>query len=357
MSAPYVKIPLVIFESRNTGILTSAQFDVLEYCYWRAERPDYIVRGYSAENVCRFQGLDATKANLKRYQRAAADLLNLTLLRRDYYHVDARQLTHHPRPYNVWIPDPSRFSVIGTSEENRVSLFVSVNVAKDVADNVAKSNAITNGQDTTYENNESDIVAKTVAKGHRILSVTNHTDPKTIKKYPLNLPSGDFSPAPLPFKGEDAAAGLQNKPADTKPAGMKSLNAQQCDLLNKAALLYADFSVWLWDFSPDVNHVKRLLREFTPTEILFAQITRFEPYEKFSKTTMAHFFRSAAKDAIDVGRINGTSKSKPRWFNKPDSDFNRKEYSTEFFSRWMVVTDAWKIIFVGVASGEVLEKK
>jgi len=93
-TTPYVTIPLVIFESRDNGVLTPEQFDVFAYCYWRAERPEYIVRGYSAENVCRFRGIDATRANLKRYQRAAAELLKLNLLSRDYYHVDASRPNH-----------------------------------------------------------------------------------------------------------------------------------------------------------------------------------------------------------------------------------------------------------------------
>ena len=344
---PYVNIPLVIFESRDNGVLTPDQFDVFTYCYWRAERPEYVVRGFSASNVCRFRCLDATKANLKRYQRAAADLLNFGLIRRDYHRVDTRRANQHARPYNVWVPNPDRFGVIGTPDENRVSLFVSSNVAVVVADNVALPTAANDSKENTSENTECDNVAMDVALMQRTLSFTNQENPKTIEKNPLNLPSGDFSPTPLPPGGERSdAAGLLKPHAGMKPSGKKNnpLNASQCERLNEAALLYADFSTWLYAFSPDVTHVQALLRDFTPTELLFAQITRFSLEETVPKNSMAQFFYKSARTAIEAAHLKGISKAHPESLKRRLDSWGL-EYAKEFGSRWKIVFDAWIRVF------------
>jgi hypothetical protein len=351
MSAPYVIIPKAVFDGVDTGVITAEQFDVLAYCYWRAERPEYVVRGFSAANVCRFRSLDATKANLKKYQRAAADLLNLWLIRRDYHRIDPRRADQHARPYNVWIPIPARFGVIGAAEQNRVSFFVSSNVAVVVADNVALLPAANNCIETTSENSECDNVAVDVALIGHSLSFSNQEKLKSIEKYPLNLPPGDFSPAPLPPRGDAQAAGLLTLAPPSAPADKgRPLDVRQCESLKKAALLYADFNSWLYGgFFPDVNHVEKLLRHFTPSEILFSQINRFEPLGSFAKKDMAHFFWKSAKDSIEAGRIKGTSKTKPDWVMRAEKGEKGTQYIKDFYQRWKIVNASWWEVYPAVS--------
>ena len=121
---------------------------------------------------------------------------------------------------------------------------------------------------------------------------------------------------------------------------------RHCESLKKAALLYADFNSWLYGgFSPDVNYVEKLLRHFTPIEILFAQINRFQPWQGFAKKDMAHFFWKSAKDSIEAARIKGTSKTKPDWITKAEKGEYGPQYCKDFSQRWKIVNDAWREAF------------
>jgi hypothetical protein len=351
---PYVLIPKAIFDGVDNGSITPEQFDVFCYCYLRAERPAYQVHGYSAANICHFRRLDADQANVKRYRRAALDLLDRDLLRRDYHKVDTTRSDATARPYNVWVPNPDRFGVIGTLEENRVSLW-SARVPLVVPDNVPVPTCVTDSKENTSADEQRDIVPVSVPLNHNIVSISNQENPKTIEKDPLNLPSGDFSPAPLPPGGDAQAAGLLNphRESKAKAAGKESsLNEKQCDQLQNVALLYADFATWLSlrQFSPDVDHVRALLRDFHPVELLLAQTSRFGLGNEALKKSMAQFFYKSARPAIEAARLKVTPVPPPRSKYGLDETFDIKElvrrefgddYAKELRPRWGAVIAAW----------------
>jgi hypothetical protein len=350
----YVKIPLALFEGLDNGSITPEQFDIYCYTYWKATRPEYRVQSYSAENVCRFRGLDATKANLARYKRAAADMLHQNLIRRDYYRIDPKRSAKSTRTYSLWAPNPERFNAIGTREENLClwtqadkddSLFVSAFVPLLDRDNVPLPANVTDSTEGTSDAWQRDNVPVVVPLGLSSLFVTNHCDPKTREKEPLNPPSGDFSPAPLPLKGEDAqAAGLSNLHRKSNAAGKeKPLDANECLQLDQLALLYAGFSAWMYanKFMPDETHVRAILRQFSPRELLFAQIERFSPDETIPKMSMAQFFFKSARTAILESRLKGTSNSRPAFLTEmPEYRRNVKPIN----DRWKFVADAWNKI-------------
>ena len=348
---PYVMIPRAVFDGLYKCSLTMAQFHILVFCYFQADRVSYRVQGYSAEAVCLWLGLDAENKLLAQYRRAAKDLKERNILRGDYRKcsVNPSRPDKGGRSYSVWVPRPELFLGVGTAEENKLSLW-SGHVRLPDTNNVRQVDAANLDIPTTSANNETDNVRLIEPRNDDGMFILTSKAPQNPEKDPLNLPSGDFSPAPLPLKGEDAQAAGLLKPTQGKPAGRENLNPlneRRCELLDKAALLYVDFSVWLYDFSPDTSHVRTLLRKYTPNELLFAQINRFSPSEKVVKSSMAHFFRKAAEDAIESARIKETSKTAPEWltatFLGRDNLSARFGFISrkEFSERWKSVTAAW----------------
>lgn len=186
------------------------------------------------------------------------------------------------------------------------------------------------------------------------MSITNQENPKTIEKEPLN-PLRGLLPAPPPSRGEHSGAvGLENlhRESKAKAAGKeKPLDAKQCDQLQSVALLYVDFATWLSlnVFSPDVDHVRALLRDFHPIELLLAQTSRFGLGNDAPKKSMAQFFYKSARPAMEAARLKATPiPPSPRindagdWLLKEQVRIHYGVNSAkEFLPRWRAVITEW----------------
>jgi hypothetical protein len=323
-------IPRAILDALDDGGISPEQFDIFCYGYLKAERPEYRVRSYSAACVCRFRWLDATPANIKRYERAALDLWKRHLVHRDYYQIDPTRSDKKGRTYSIWLPAPERFQVVGTPEENQCSLW-RARVGLLVHDNVCVQTDGTPRDSSVSNEYEPDNVGLDVGADAHQLSITYQEAQNPEKKSPLNPPR-DFAPS------APAGGTAQTPPGLGTTSGIrKSLDAHQCVLLNEAALQYASLTDWIYNFVPDVKAVAQLLKDFTPKEIWYAQITKFPPASKFPTKSMAHFFATGAKTIIAGARLNGTSRSVP----EPEMRELTKLWP-DFSGRWQVVFDAWE---------------
>ena len=325
LTAPYIKIPQVVCRARETGVFSPEQFNILVYCYFKVNRTQYEVCGYSAERVCEFLGLDTTdKSLIRRYERAAAKLWKQDVIRRDYRRLPADPSSPDKggRPYSVWVPRPERFQEIGTRDENTFSLWY----VGDIVGNLPVASHYT----SIISNEEViDIVG--------MIDDSSHESPKTREKDPPSPPKGGVLPPPPPPAGErSGAAGLENIHRKSNAAGRTDLSPEQSVELNTAALAYIQLIVQLYKFSPNKDHVQSLLRIFKPTELLFAQLSRFETYG-YRKADLAHFFRKAARDSIEAARLQGTSAVMPDWFQLPDS----YRFWQPIAAQWEGVLAAW----------------
>jgi hypothetical protein len=293
----YTRTPNAVYDAWENGSITLEQFHIFVYCYWKADRPEYIVRSYSAAQVCRFWRVVDTPANVKRYVRAAADLLGRGFIRRDYYKINP--MTHTTRPYNVWVAAP---------ETN--SLSITDIRSNGVRDNVLNGVGVNQSDTNTYQKSACDNVSNGVC--------TNvHYQPKEsnpIERDLPNPPEGGLLPLPSPF-GRDAHApqGSGNTDTNTQNVGQEKrrLNESQCKSLNALTLRYVAFTDWLWGFTPNDENVRKLLRDFRPEELLYIQVQKFVAMEKFSTNKAAHFFAEGARPLIENARLNKTSLIKP----------------------------------------------
>jgi len=304
MTAPaYVQIPVATYDALDTGSLSPEQFDIFSYAYWRASRPEYRVRSYSAANVCRFRGLDATDANVKRYERAAADLLNRNLICRDYYRIDPSRSNKGTRTYSIWVPNPKSFDKIGTPEEN-LSIWPAVVGLLD-PDIVGLPAGAMDSKQNTSEGTETDNVGLGIGQKWHQLSITNQENLKTEREIPLNPPRGTSSPLPLPGEYSDAV-GLE-KQGITR----KILSASDCARLQESVLFFCEAVRTVYGLSPDAERARTLLRKYGPIEIFFALMATHEPwsYKNVKKTDFAYFFRKSAPQIIDVRRLQQISRT------------------------------------------------
>lgn len=360
---PYVKLPLAVLVGLSDRSLTAEQLDIYLYCYFKAERPDYRVRSYSAENVCLFRGLDANQGHLKKYKRAAAGLYERCLLSRDYRRIDTTD-SKLGRTYSVWVPVPERFQAIGTPDENRIALwgppnematgFLSVLpvVPLVVPDNVrVPSDATALSAHASGDEQQDNVPVSVPLNGH-MLSIPNHSEPTATEKEPLNPPIGGLDHPPVPpVGGKRLPLGL--KPSQEKQTGReKPLNSKQYEQLLNAARFYADFCGKLYKgFTPnDINAVCALLREFEPIELLFAQTDMFPLGKKANHKTMANFFANAARNKILVARLQGESKAKPYWLEAEERRVEPIfggvfEYYEDVVAGWEPIIDAWQSVF------------
>jgi hypothetical protein len=332
-------IPRAILDALDDGRISPEQFDIFCYGYLKAERPEYRVRSYSAACVCRFRWLDATPANIKRYERAALDLWKRHLVHRDYYQIDPTRSDKKGRTYSIWLPAPPRFQVVATPEENQCSLW-RADVGLLVHDNVGVQTDGTPRDSRVSNEEEPDNVGVDVGLDAHQLSITYQEAQNPKKKSPLNPPR-DFSPS------APAGGAAQTPPGLGKTTGIrKSLDANQCALLNEAALRYASLTDWIYNFVPDPKTITNLLRVFSPAELWCAQITKFPPLSKFGKNNMAHFFATGAKTLITAARLNGTS-----YVRRGETMQELTKVRPDFSRRWCVVCDAWDAIGLTVADG------
>lgn len=117
------------------------------------------------------------------------------------------------------------------------------------------------------------------------------------------------------------------------------MDAKQCERLQRTALLYCDFVNAIYDFVPDADDVASMLRDFTPTELLYAQIEKFTPHDSFRKNDMAYFFMKTARTLILAARENGTSQSRPAWFERRDGAWR------EVLKKWRPVAGAYRELY------------
>lgn len=347
---PYVKVPLWVYRAIETGHITHDQFNVLCFAYYKADWKTLVVSSYSAENLCRFLRLDATQANLKRYRRALHNLVEREVVQYDYRRGDKR-------PFHLRLPK------IETEEIE--SLYIQGVVRDSVRDSVGEfvrqaadlNPADSIEPDAEHSTHVRESVALAVRENTLPMSANNHCNPKIIEKDPLNLPEGRLLPPPPPSTGERSnAAGLEklHSKIKGKSAGREEpLNAKQCDQLRDVALLYADFTLWLSlnQFSPDIEHVKALLRHFHPSELLLAQTSRFELGNKANKRSLAQFFYKSARPAMEAARLK-VGAVPPLRRRDRSSDWTIGEHirlvhgengPKEFRPRWKKVIAAWNL--------------
>jgi hypothetical protein len=345
---PYVLIPLTIFDARKSRSISAQQMNILICAYLWASRPGFRVAAYSAQRVCEFQGLEINRANLERYRRAAVDLLARNLIRRDYRKIDPRRGDQKERTYSIWIPAPDRFVAVGSPEENQTrlwsgSVFINTHCESGPTRNATPITDASGSQSAVYSSEE----ARNASLGRDTLRIPNQ---QIQEKETLPSSQGEASPLPSPPGMRSNGAGLleNRKPLPSVAASKKNqgpLNPAQGESLENAAILYADFSVWLYDFSPDTEHIEKLLRYFDPLELLYAQINRFPPGEKFNYSTMAHFFRKAAQDSIRAARIKGTATSEPAHLKKISCPPYLPGERDKLVHRFQPVVDAWREVF------------
>jgi hypothetical protein len=297
--APYVKVPLWVYRALEDGRITRDQFDLLTFAYYKADWMTRVVSSYSAENLCRFLRLDATDANLKRFQRAERDLEEQGVIWDDY----RRMKANSGRPFSLRLPP--------VDTENIESLFKKALVAGSVAGSVAPTTDTTHTESKSYcEDNPMDAAVGVAGNGNMMSSNdqggSSHTEEP--EKNPLN-PLRGLLPRSAPPQGGDAqAAGLKTF---TGRATSKSLSAEQCEMLNRAVLHFGGAVFSLYHFTPDVKHSWSILRKYSPDELLYALIDSFPVESSFQKTSLAYFFRTSAVTHIELRRSQGISLTEP----------------------------------------------
>ena len=341
-------IPDAVYKALSRGDITAEQFDIYAYSYHEAERPAFMVHSYSAGLVCQFRRIDATEANVKRYERAAADLLYRHLIRRNYYKIDTKRFPKRKRTYNLWVPAPSRFQVVGSPEENEVSLW-EANVGLLVGDNVGLLIDETPNTTGRYTEEDTDNVGLFVGLNANTMSIKDQENQNREIDSPLPPEGVSTPPALVPRERSDATGLLESTPTPAPKAAdsRKPLSPEQCADLSAAALRYADFIHDVYSFLPEKKSTTALLRIFSPDELLYAHVRKFPPYDRFDKRTMNHFYEGhGAEMLIQAARLNKTSKSLPKKYME---DFKNSAGGNweEFPLKWQSVLDAWQKVFGG----------
>lgn len=332
MSAITFRFPGSAFDALVDGDLSVLQFTILVMLYRRANWKTGVVRSISADQVIRALGetgllpADSTLDARQRLIQRAMKAMRLAGWFKSDYQSGSR------RPYNITLTNYLSLCAAETAH------------AENDADGIVLNpGEITPCAQPSLEfdaDNDADIDADVSLRCRgRVaeMSANNQGKPNPEREIPLNPPSGDFSPAPLPPGGERSPRG--SKPTRENLTGKENQ-------LHDVAVLYANFSVWLYSFSPNVTHVEALLREFHPTELLFAQVRRFKPWdasEKFKTTEMAVFFRKAARDGIEAARLQKLGA--PEWFGgecfRNDGNWSGKTNLRDLKTHWTPVIAAW----------------
>jgi hypothetical protein len=291
----YTQIPNAVFQGMASGEFSRDEFEVLAACYYWADRKGWIIRSYSAARLCRFLGLDATEGNVRRFERAARNLLDRKIIRRDYHR-------GKERTYNVWVPVPERFQRVGSPDENQPGLWCAdhevslyqANVGVRVGDNVGVQRDGTQRETSEYNESEPDSVGVSVGESGSSMSITNQ-ESREIE--PLNPLRGLLPPAP---QGEHSNAVGLFEPFTMKA---RALTPEQCGMLAKIAVEFRLTWIQLYQFDPDEKHVSALLRKFSPWEIYVAY---GDLGETVGHNLTAVFFRKTAADLIRKRRESNT---------------------------------------------------
>jgi hypothetical protein len=282
---PYVKIPRWVYSKLAEGWITKDQFDVLCFAYGKADWTTWVVSSYSAESVCRFFGLDANFANLQRYRRAEADLRHRGIVRDDYRRGDKR-------PFHLWLP------LIGAEPSDSLCTpLVSDSVSDSVSDFVDDENDGNQANATNYKEpsavNVGEFVPDGVSENGYVMSAkyqSGYANVASPEKNPPTPSGGLDLPRPLP--GGALAVGLRVNGSTIKA---KALTPDQCDALNK---IVRDFTVaWAqeYQFDPNSKHVFKLMRYFSPWEVLCAYLTLDNGNKTRNNITAVFFSETAAK--------------------------------------------------------------
>jgi hypothetical protein len=291
------------------GQLMKHEFEVGYFLARHVECDTMSVPSYSATRVCRFYGEDATDANRKIYGRALKGLEKATrgAVRDDYRHCQKG----NERTFRVFLPWKSPWEVESLSRD-------------PMSQPTRPTDVPTNPSLTTEKQEAYEQTAKQVSQGmsqpnRDMMSIPNQETQNPEIESPPNLPQGRLLPLPSPAGGNAQTPPGSNGNTNTQIVGQgkRALDRRQVDALNELALRYVDFTNWLWNFIPNTQNVTRLLRDFSPKELLYVQVKKFTPGDKFSTTTMAHFFAKGARPLIENARLNKTSCIKPepeRWF-------------------------------------------
>jgi hypothetical protein len=338
---PYVPIPLAIFEARKSDSISAQQMNILVCAYLWASRPGFRVVAYSAQRVCEFQGLAISRANIERYRRAAVDLLARNLIRRDYRKIDPRRNDQKERTYSIWVPAPARFVAVGTPEENQQklwggSLSRNTHCESDQTCNATPTTDASGSQSKVYTSDET----RNASLSRHAMRIPYQENQK-IETLPSSqgeaspLPSsqGEASPLPSPTGMRSSGAGLHEN--------RKPLPSVAADNEKRAALLLVDFVNSYWDFTPDLQAVELLLKQFSPEEVLCVMGREFPLGETHRSTPKAYFFIKGAYPLIEASRLKQDSLAFPLdGFQWSTDKTENQRYHAQFRAKWQVVMDA-----------------
>lgn len=291
----------------DEGNLNKAEFDICLYCARKVDFETMVVKSYSAAQVCRFYGLDATEANRKVYTRALKSLESATsnAVSDDYYHCQPGM----ERTFNVTLPRQNPWE----AAESRVSLCRGMSQRECPNGNVPTDEPVIVTKAESYDGNASSGSQRECPNGNDVcMSITNQcgsTEPVSPEREPLN-PQGGLLPLPSPQGDRSNAAGLsKSKPFTEGNDKTKSnpLSPQQCDDLN---LIVSRFRV-IWNryhngFDPDESDTHKLLRWYSPLEVLCAFRHMLVKATRTTNTMCARFFASAAANNAEENRRSDT---------------------------------------------------
>ena len=279
-----------------------------------------------------FKAWPSAAANLERYRRAAVDLLDRNLIKRDYRKIDPRRNDLKERTYSIWVPAPARFVAVGTPEENQTrlwsgSVFINTHCESGPTRNATPITDASGSQSKVYTGDET-----------RNASLSRHTMriPNQENQEIETLPSsqGEASPLPSPPGMRSSGAGLleNRKPLPSVAAGRENR-------IETVALMYVEFCDWFYGFTPNVDHVAAILFEFSPSTLAIVQLLKF-PGSEYRKTDMAYFFRHGAITLLRARRQNQSAPG----LKMPQSHFRAiydREW-TETESRLDEMTAVWE---------------
>lgn len=320
----YVKVPIWVWQAREGGQITAVQFNILVFLCRHLQpvkangkRVGSVMRSYRAESVCSHQGLDASRANLEAYRDALRELQKMKIVWYDYKQGSKR-------PYNVFLPVGSPFA----DETAYTVLNDSLSNMNDLCEVLCEENVPSETVSESYSERVTQPVCEPLCERCAKEPVE--------KESPLNPPSGDFSPAPLPLKGEDAqpagaaplfaqddsgcdsvrdeeratAGAIKTSPKSVgrsvrdRGSDNGTLNIQRCQDFDGVLKGFTAMFTKHGEFVPKPDAARRLLRHYSPLEIWLAYKS---DASSLRVRALATWFERGAADTIDVRRQQGTA--------------------------------------------------
>jgi hypothetical protein len=294
----YTTTPNWVYEGLLRGDLTPDQFTILILLYYWANRSaGYRVDSYRAERICLAMGLDAKESNLLRFRRALNDLVKRSVVRSDYQ-------AGSKRPYHVWL----------TSPEVPVSLCKACDCDTD-CDTDCDEHQVTHEDTASCDNTSGGADCDADCDNSLILIANNQCLPNHLQKEreTLNPPAGDLT-TPRPPVG-----GCAPEPRGSLKAAQERLSAKQyADLETLAKSFCASWTKFHpKGFVPNHEDVRRLLRKYSPLEIVFAYHTHAS---QTTNASLAAWFHRGAAGAIDSKRQNREQFTVPNEVEKETLD-------------------------------------